>query len=368
MSKQNKKQRVLAVDVLRGFDMFWIIGGEITFSALFTLLGGPFEKYFEPQMHHTKWAGFTFYDFIFPLFVFIVGMSVVFSLQKYKIKKDYKSAYKRIFRRFLILFLLGILYNGGITNGIENIRLMGVLQRLAITYLITSLLFLHFNTKTLVGISLFILISYWAYLSFVPVPHLGYPTLEYGKNWVNWFDQQYLPFRMYKPLSEPEGILSSYPAVASSLLGLFTSLILVNKSINTKKKAYYFIGGGLVLLLLGYLWGIQFPIIKKIWTSTYVLVAGGYSVLLFGIMYLILDIWQIKKWSTPFVWIGMNPIFIYMFVNIVWLGEFAERFVGTKDVFGYGENLHKFFVVLIMLLLNIGVVRFLYKKNIFIKI
>lgn len=362
------KDRILSVDVLRGFDMFWIIGGEHFFSALFVLLGGPFEKYLDPQMHHTKWIGFTFYDFIFPLFVFIVGMSVVFSLKKFKDKNDFEGAYKRIIKRFVILFVLGLIYNGGLRHGLSEMRTFGVLQRLALTYLFAGVFYLHFNLKTLVGIFVGILITYWALLTFVPSPITGTTTLEYGKNLVNWFDQNFVPFRMYKPLSEPEGILSTIPAIASSLLGLFTSLLLLDKSINPKKKALYYLGGGLVIVLLGYLWGIQFPIIKKLWTSSYVLVTGGYSIMLFGFFYLILDVYKVQKWSLPFVWIGMNPITIYMFVNLVNVRGISERFVGNNDALIFGEDLHKLLIMLIVIIINLLLLRFLFNKKIFIRI
>ena len=362
------KERILSIDVLRGFDMFWIIGGESLFAALFVLMGGPFEKYLEPQMNHTNWEGFTFYDLIFPLFVFIVGMSVLFSLKKFVENNDYVGAYKRILKRFVILFVLGLIYNGGVKHGLFEMRTMGVLQRLALTYLFTSILYLHFNLKTLIGICIGILFGYWALLTFVPVPGLGFPTLEYGKNWVNWFDQNYLPLRMYKDLSEPEGILSTIPAVATSLLGLFTSLFLLEKTIEPKKKAYYFLGGGLAIVLLGYLWGIEFPIIKKLWTSSYVLVTGGYSIMLFGFFYLILDVYKIQKWSLPFVWIGMNPITIYMFYNLVHPRGIAERFVGDSEAFLVGDDLHKLLILLVTIAINLILLRFLYIKKIFIRI
>ncbi len=366
--KKPIKERILSVDVLRGFDMFWIIGGEHFFSAIFVLLGGPFEKYLDPQMHHTKWIGFTFYDFIFPLFVFIVGMSVVFSLKKYVEKGDISGAYKRIFKRFVILFLLGIIYNGGLTNGIENIRTFGVLQRLALTYLFAGIFYLHFNLKTLIGITVSILIGYWALLMFVPSPITGTVTFEYGKNLVNWFDQNFVPFRMYKPLSEPEGILSTIPAIANSLLGLFTSLLLLNKSIEPKKKAYYYLGGGLLLVLLGYLWGMNFPIIKKIWTSSYVLVTGGYSIMLFGFFYLILDVYKVQKWSLPFVWIGMNPITIYMFVNLVDVWGIAQRFIGNPEATFLSKNIYEVILMVIILSINLILLRFMFNKKIFIRI
>ena len=164
--------RIVSVDVLRGFDMFWITGGAGFFLGIFKLFGGKIEQWFAPQLDHVEWEGFHFYDLIFPLFVFIVGMSVVFSLEKILATKGKKAAYDRLIRRFILLYLLGIIYYSGIGRGWDHIRLMGVLQRLALTYFFTGILFIHFKLKGLIIACLSLLVSYWAFLSFVPMPGL----------------------------------------------------------------------------------------------------------------------------------------------------------------------------------------------------
>jgi len=360
------KGRIVSVDVLRGFDMFWIVGGGGLFVSLFKLMGGPFERFLVPQLDHAEWQGFHFYDLIFPLFVFIVGMSVVFSLEKLVITQGKKAAYKRLFRRFIILYLLGIIYYGGIGKGFENIRLMGVLQRLAFTYLFSGLLFINFRLKGLIIAFASLLIAYWAFLSFVPIPGMEHVSFEPGLNWTNWIDEHYLPLWKYDGKWDPEGILSTIPAIATSLLGVFASLLLRVKSIEEKKKVYYFIGGGLVLVLLGYLWGLQFPVIKKIWTSSYVLVSGGYSLMLLGLFFLIIDVWKIQKWAKPFVWIGMNPITIYLTVQFFNFSRLAATIIGGEKI--WGSLWGNFFVSSVYIILIFAFLHFMFKKKIFIRI
>ncbi len=362
------KDRIVSVDVLRGFDMFWIVGGAGFFAAVLKLFGGRVEQIFLPQLEHAEWEGFYFYDLIFPLFVFIIGMSVVFSLKKIMATAGKKAAYNRLIRRTLLLFLLGLFYYGGMKNGFHDIRLGGVLQRLALCYFFAGMLFIHFRTRGLVVAFALLLLGYWAWLSFIPVPGLGRTSFAMGENWTNWIDARYLPLRKIHGTWENQGILSTFPAVASALLGIFASQILLNKSIGEMKKVYYFIGGGVALVIAGYLWGLQFPIIKRIWTSSYVLVAGGYSFVLLGVFYLVLDVWKIKKWAVPLVWIGMNPITIYMARNIVDFNALARRFVGGELQTMLGDKVGYLLLTTVSLALSLLVVRFLFKRKIFIRI
>ncbi len=361
-------QRHLSVDVLRGFTMFWIVGGDSFFRALFQWIGGWPEKHLIPQLDHAAWEGFQFFDFIFPLFEFVVGMSIVFSLPKILETQGKKAAYQRVLRRFVLLYLLGIIYYGGISGGVEGIRLLGVLQRLALTYLFASILFIHFRWRGMAIAFAALLIGYWAWLSFVPVPELGAVSFAEGKNWANWVDMKYLPFFKWDGKWDPEGLLSTLPAIGSCLLGVFASLLLVNKNLSSTKKAYYFIGGGMAMLVVGYLWGLQFPIIKKIWTSSYVLVGGGYCFMLLGLFYWLLDLRGWQKWARPFVWLGMNPITIYMVWNVMNFYHLAERIVGAPSRCFWGEKVGFFLVATVTLALVLALVRFLYNRRIFLRL
>ena len=366
--EEAKGGRIVSVDVLRGFDMFWITGGAGFFLAILKLFGGKMEQWLAPQLEHAEWQGFYFYDLIFPLFVFIVGMSVVFSLQKILETKGKRAAYSRLIRRFLLLTLLGIIYYGGIARGVENIRLVGVLQRLALTYLFTSIFFIHFRLRGLIIAFFVLLLGYWALLSFVPVPGLGHVSFAEGHNWANWVDQHFLPLKKWDGNWDPEGLLSTIPAIGSCLLGLFASLLLRKKSVTGMKKVYWLIGGGIALVLMGYVWGLQFPVIKKIWTSSYVLVAGGYSLMLLGLFYLVLDVWKIRKWANIFVWIGMNPITIYMARNIIDFNDLARRFVGGELGSLFGDKIGYLLFTSVSLALTLALARFLFKRKIFIRI
>ncbi len=362
------KGRLVSVDVLRGFDMFWITGGAGLFIAIFKLFGGRLEQVFVAQLEHAEWEGFHFYDLIFPLFVFIVGMSVVFSLQKLINTQGKRAAYKRLIRRYILLYLLGIIYYHGIAGGLQNIRLMGVLQRLALTYFFTGILFIHFRLRGLIVAFFAVLLGYWALLSFVPVPGVGHVSFAEGQNWANWVDQHFLPLRKWNGDWDPEGLLSTIPAIGSCLLGLFASLLLREKSVSVMKKVYLLIGGGVALVVIGHLWGLQFPVIKKIWTSSYVLVAGGYSLALLGLFYLILDVWKIQKWAVVFVWIGMNPITIYLARNFINFNDLARRFVGGELQTLFGEKIGYLLLTSVSLGLTLALVRFLFKRKIFLRL
>ncbi len=375
-------QRLMSVDALRGFDMFWIIGADSLVYALNRMSQTKPTTFLANQLDHAEWEGFHFYDLIFPLFVFIVGVSLVFSLTKTLEREGRAEALKRVFRRGILLFLIGIFYSGGFTSPWPDMRLMGVLNRIALAYFFAGLLFCFFKPRTLAGICVGILIGYWALMTFVPIRDIQltkaslaqlaeqagdaetaalfkdsdapnpsavknspawaaaekmfYATtnrvtgkFDKGLNLANHIDFQYLPGRKYDTFFDPEGYLSTIPSVATCLLGVFAGLLLRNQSVQGQRKVIYLIAFGIGAAALGWLWNLQFPVTKKIWTSSYVLVAGGYSAILLGVFYLIVDVWQARAWCQPFVWMGMNSITIYLASNI--LGGFrrvAARFAG----------------------------------------
>jgi predicted acyltransferase len=366
-SGDSSGDRVLSVDALRGFDMFWIIGAAGVVKALHAMGDNAVLNFFATQLGHKDWAGFAFEDLIFPLFVFLVGISLVFSLGRLIAREGRFAAHERLFRRFVLLFLLGLFYYGGFSNPWPEIRLLGVLQRLALCYLFAGLLFCHLKPRGLIIVFLALLVGYWAWLTFVPVPGLGRASFAKGENWACYIDRLYLPGRKHYDTWDPEGILSTLPAIASCLLGVFAGLILTNPAYGSKHRMLYFFGGGIALVLLGTLWGLQFPVIKKIWTSSYVLLAGGYSCLLLGAFYLVMDVWKFRLWARPFLWIGSNALTIYLAVNIVEAPKLAERFVGG-DIHTrcgpYGDLL----VTAVSLGLVLLLARFLYRRQIFLRV
>ncbi|MGO8929090.1 MAG: acyltransferase family protein [Limisphaerales bacterium] len=417
-------QRLMSVDALRGFDMFWIIGADSLVYALNRMSHTRSTTFLADELEHAEWQGFHFYDLIFPLFVFIAGVSLVFSLTKTIQHVGRAEALKRVFRRSILLFLIGIFYSGGLTSPWPDIRLMGVLNRIALAYFFAGLLFCCFKPRALVAICVAILAGYWAIMTFTPVrniqltksnlAHLAeqagdmktaalfneeanpsavkdspawaaaekmfYATtirvtgkFDPGLNLVNHIDFEYLGGRKYDTFFDPEGLLSTFPAVVTCLLGVFAGLLLRNQAVPDQRKVVYLIAFGIAAVALGWLWNAQFPVIKKIWTSSYVLVAGGYSAILLGVFYLIVDVWQTRAWCQPFVWMGMNSITIYLASNI--LGGFrklASRFAGGDvRIFldghvakGFGEMV----ISIVGLLLAFWLVHFLYKRKIFLRL
>jgi predicted acyltransferase len=361
-------ERILSVDVLRGFDMFWLVGGTGLALAIVRLCGEPCRSLLLPQFDHAKWIGFTFYDLIFPLFVFIVGMSLVFSLGTLLRDKGRWAAYKRMIRRATLLYLLGLFYYGGLSYPWSEIRWLGVLQRLALCYFFAGLLFCHLSTRGLVVACAAILLGYWALLGFVPVPgHDAIPWAQ-GENWATYIDAHFLPGRKHEGVWDANGILGTAPAVGTCLLGVLAARLLQNASTPDKHKVIYLVAGGAVMAALGWLWHIEFPVIKKIWTSSYVLVAGGYSCMLLGFFYLILDVWKIRWWTAPLVWIGANPLTIYLARNIADFNKLADRFVGGSLAASLRPDVAYLFQMLVSLALSLALVGFLYRKRIFLRV
>ena len=356
--------RLLSLDALRGFDMFWIVGMDEVFEALSVVTGTHFAK----SLDHAAWVGLHFYDFIFPLFVFIIGVSQVFSLRKSVEQDGRMGATMKVLRRGLILFFLGFLYYGGVSK----LRWLGVLQRLAICSMGAGLCIIWLKTKGRVAVCASILVGYWALLTFVPVPGVGAGNYKEGMNLTNYLDKMYLPGFRWDGDHDPEGMLSTLPAIAQCLLGVFAGTLLMRKDLDGKKKVSLLVMGGVALIALGFLWGMQFPIIKKLWTSTFVLVTSGVGAILLALFYNIIDVKGYNRWCTPFVWIGMNAItiyFVHSFFNFAKLGngffggelgEWLDRLV----VPGFSHLL----VTLAVLTFVVLFVRFLYQRKIFIRV
>ena len=388
-------KRLVSLDALRGFDMFWIAGGEEIIHGLYTGWPGPF-RILEAQMNHTAWAGLTFYDLIFPLFVFIVGVSTVFSLTRTIEEHGRTAAMKRIFIRSAALYILGLLVYGGISKGWEEVRWMGVLQRIGIAYFFTGMLFCFLRVRGLIATCAALLIGYALLSSTIPVRDFNLEKArleslgltpdgpetkrlylattqmvrgryEDGSTLTQHIDYQYLPGHRWDGAYDPEGLLSTLGAVSTCLLGVFVGLFLRNSPLPDQKKVAWLAGAGVVSILAGWLWGLQFPVIKKIWTSSYVLVAGGYSCLFLAIFYQLIDIWNWRKWCVPFVWIGMNPITIYLIFHLLEPGSLVKRLVGgpIAGACGAWGNL---LIASVTVGLMFALMRFLYQRKLFLRL
>lgn len=327
-------RRVLSVDALRGFNIFWIIGADGAVLALERMLrdkGPVFSSvgnFLGTQMTHADWEGFRFYDFIFPLFIFVTGVSIVLALPRFVEREGMAKAHLHVLRRALVLYLLGVIYYGGVGHQWSDIRLVGILQRIAICYLFASVLFLNFEWRGLVAALLALLVGYWALMTFVPVPGVGVGSFKPDANLANWLDLHYLPGRLWDETRDPEGLLSTLPAIGTCVLGVLSGLLLKDERLTPTQKSLWLVAAGVAMIAAGYLWSLQFPIVKALWTSSLVLVAGGYSMILLAVSYQVIDVWGWKSWATPFVWIGANAIMLYFINGLVGFVPFAFRLVG----------------------------------------
>lgn len=370
--------RVVSVDALRGFNIFWILGADGAIWALDRMLRdkGPelsaIGRFLKAQMSHAEWEGFRFYDFIFPLFIFVTGVSIVLALPRLVERNGKARTHVHVLRRALLLYALGVIFYGGVAQHWSDIRYVGVLQRIAICYLFASLLFLNLSKRGLIVALVVLLGGYWALMSFVPVPGVGVGSFGPDANLANWIDAHYLPGRLWDKTRDPEGLLSTLPAIATCVLGVMAGLLLKDDLLTPTQRSLWLIGGGILMVAAGYLWALQFPIIKAIWTSSFVLVVSGYSAIVLGLMHQVIDVWGWKAWATIFVWIGANAIALYFINNIVGFEPFALRFVGgdvspiLDRAVTPGTGL--FVAHLLGLALAVALAGYLYRRKIFLRI
>ncbi|MFK8110775.1 MAG: acyltransferase family protein [Rubripirellula sp.] len=364
---ESRSERVLSIDALRGFDMFWIIGGSSVARAL--LESDDPESWssrFAEQFEHVAWEGFRFYDLIFPLFIFLVGCVLPYSLRKYAASP--KQVYGRIVRRGLLLVLLGFVVNGALQFDFANMRYAHVLQRIGIAYVFAAILYLHSSWRGQVAFAAGILLGYWALLAWVPAPGGVAGDYSMEGNLAGYLDRTYMPgiiLEKYYGFGDNEGFLSTIPAIATALLGLLAGTWLQSPS-RPWVKVFWLAVAGLASLFAGHVWGLSFPVIKNLWTSSFVLVAGGWSLLLLSLFYTIVDILGFHRLAFFWVVIGMNAITIYVGQRIVNFHDVAEFFFGGfAGLAGESAGL--------VLLVGILVVKwlllwFLYRHRIFLRV
>lgn len=308
--------RLMSLDALRGFDMFWIIGGTSLVLSLARVLGcnETAVHVLRDQFEHVTWNGFHFIDLIFPLFVFLVGVAMPFSFGKHLERGESRGRlYWRICRRAVLLILLGIICNNGLLRlPLAEHRFSSVLGRIGLCYFCASLITVHSSVRgRLVWIAA-LLLSYWAALTWIPVPNYGPGNLAPGATLTDYVDRSLLPGRLYVGVRDPEGLLATIPAIASTLIGVLAGGWLRDSRRNGHLKALGLLIAGLMCLAVSCLWDQSFPINKNLWSSSFVLWAGGLSLMLLGLFYLVIDVWRWKMWAFFFVVIGANAITIYV--------------------------------------------------------
>lgn len=333
LAPAKQPERLYSLDALRGFDMFWIIGGGALVSALAKKADVAWLNAVTHNLtQHVEWEGFHFFDLIFPLFLFVMGVAIPFSLDRRRMEgASLASLGLVVARRTILMFLIGWIYSGLLQfKGFDELRIMGVLQRLALGYGFAAGIALIWTTsRSRIIWIVSILVGYYALLKFGPVP--GFSPGDYSPqgNFANYVDRLILlPKQMYEPYGDPEGFLSTIPAVATALLGVLTGTFLRSDTRTGNQKSLGMLLAGLALIGAGYVWSFDMPIIKKIWTSSYTLVAAGWSLLLLSSFYYVIDVLKIRAWAFFFAVIGMNAITIYLGQRIINFDHTARFFLG----------------------------------------
>lgn len=331
--RQRTPSRLQSLDILRGI--------TVALMILVNTSGDGAHTY--PILAHSRWNGCTLADVVFPCFLFMVGISGVFSVTgRLNRGASRRTILLAAFRRAAIIFALGLAINGFPRFPWHTLRIYGVLQRIALCYLIATVLFLWFRTRTLVLITFAILAGYWTLLRFAPVPGIGRPGISipildpYG-NLPAWLDRTLLPAKhlYHQGFYDPEGLLSTLPAVASTLMGTLTG-VWIRRVQSLAATARGIAIAGLLCLAAGWFWSLWFPWNKRLWTSSYVLWTGGIALLTLSLISWLVDLRKISpRWLHPATVFGMNALVAYVF------SEFLASFLGTIHLHGSGLTIQR---------------------------
>lgn len=364
-----KSNRLLSVDALRGFDMLLISGGGTFLFLMEGKTNWPWIDTIAQQLEHPEWIGFTFYDFIFPLFLFISGVSIAFSLNRDIGNSVPKTTmYRKAFWRMVILIILGMIDKNVPFPFFDppSIRIGSVLGRIGIAGFIATVFYLNFSWKALLVWIGGILLAYYALIFLVPVPGYGAGNLTFEGNLVGWIDRNFLPGRLLQKTYDELGLMTQFPALCLTVFGTLAGDVL-----RSDKKEYRKIQilsfAGVVCIAIALLWSLHFPIGKRLWTSSFVLLTAGMAFLFMTLFYWIIDVLKYQKWAFFFQVIGLNSLTVYMAYRFIDFGETSKRlFSGLYAP--APEPWQEVFEALGALALVWLLLYFLYRNKIFVKI
>ena len=326
-----EKKRLLSIDTLRGMDMLMIIGLSTLIVRICELFPGGGDCWLSAQMSHVDWNGLAIMDMVFPVFLFIAGLSFPFSYAS-QVEKGRTSweIHRKIFVRCLALIALGIVYNGFFNLKFPQ-RYASVLGRIGLAWMFAALLYVHCKPKVRMVIATVLLVGYGLLITFVGAPDApaGAGPLTQDGCLNGWVDRILLPGRRIYGNFDPEGLLGVIPATVTALLGMFTGefIRLPEEKYSGGKKTLLMLGSAALLLGAGLLWSLSLPLNKKLWTSTFVLVVGAISIALYAIVYYIVEVKGHVKWTFFFRVIGLNSITIYMLTRIVPMWDVSGFFL-----------------------------------------
>ncbi len=366
--RSQKPERVVAIDALRGFDMFWITGGLPLFLAACSLIWDPLPEWLVSQTTHRAWEGFSAWDLIMPLFLFIVGAAMPFSFAKYNsaMGTNYAKVYGRIAKRVVLLFIFGMIAQGNLLSfNFDKIHLFcNTLQAIAGGYLIAAIALLHFNLKGRIAITFGLLVAYWAILRFVPFGNFPAGTIEPHNNIALYMDKV-----LQGHLQDGTNytwILSQLAFGAMTLCGVLSGELL-KSGLRQSKKVLFLAGCSSLCLVAGYAWSWDLAVIKHLFTPSMVLWAAGWSGLLLAFFYLISDVLGWKKLFFPLRVIGSNAIFVYMWVSVCAPENNISRalFGGFSALWGDGSRCVFLFCNYLLIW---SVLLLLYRKKVFFRL
>ena len=368
-TKTTIDQRLYSLDALRGFDMFWIIGADELLHELAKATGSPFWGAISTQFTHPDWNGFHLYDLIFPLFLFLAGVSTPYSIGRSLSEgKTKQQVMLRVVKRGLLLVLLGLVYNNGLQlRPLSDIRFSSVLGRIGIAYMLANIIYIYAKERAQIIWFAGLLIGYWLILKFTSAPGFPMGDLTMEGNFASYVDRTLLPGKLSKGIHDTVGFFNNIPAISTALAGIITGIYLKRPEIDKKKKAMMMAVFGIASLLIAQLWNLDFPINKNMWSSSFVMQTTGLSLLLMSLFYYIIDVLGYQKWAFFFKVIGMNSILIYIsgkFIN--WRYTTNGFFQWLIDWVGVPYNLVMMFFC--MILIKWIFLYFLYQKKIFLRV
>ena len=361
--------RLASIDALRGFDMLMISGG----GAFIFLLGGKtnikFIDAISAQFEHPEWNGFTFFDFIFPLFLFLAGTSLSFSING-GLAKGLKDSIliSKIFKRMLVLIALGILDKNAPIDIFDpaHIRYASVLGRIGLATFIGAILYLNTSFNQRIYIGIITLIMYYLCLIFIPVPGFGAGNLSFEGNLVGWFDRNYMPGKLKQGTYDELALLTQFPAICLTIFGTIAGDILLRNYTPSNKLKYLFFFG-ITGIISGLIWDLVFPINKHLWSSSFIMLTSGMAFTLLAVFYWIIDVKGYKKWSFFFRVIGMNSLVIYLAVRFINFNYSSELLF--SGIYKYApEPWHEVYNALGGFVLVWLFLYFLYRNKIFVKV
>jgi len=370
MSHPSSPQRLYSLDALRGFDMFWIMGGERIFHSLSKSTNAPFWNGLSHQFSHPGWNGFRFYDLIFPLFLFIAGVATPYSVgRQLENGVPQQKLLWRVIKRGLILVVLGIIYNNDLRiQPVSDMRFPSVLGRIGLAYMFANIIYIYAKQKSQFIWAGALLLGYWLLLMFTSAPGFPPGDLTLEGNFASYLDSLIVPGKLLvNNMHDPEGLVSTVPAVATGLLGILTGSFLKNSSFSPSKKVVRILITGSVLIMIAQIWNLVFPINKNLWSSSFALQVGGLSMLLLALFYYIIDVKGYRKWAFFFVVIGMNSILIYMSGHFVdWTNTTNAFFEWLIQLTGSPYDIVVFAFCYIAV--KWAFLYFLYRQKVFLKV